>query len=334
MPRSIMFRSILVPLDGSPFAEQAVPLAAGLAQRMGSKLRLALVHQSPAVAHHGAAAATHTSVELATRKSEHAYLHGFADRLRMGGAEVASAVTLSGPTGPSLLTYVKELGIDLVVMATHGRGGLQRAWLGSVADHMIRGLEVPVLLVRPAEKGAPVAPEQGKGQILVPLDGSPLAEEVLEPAAELAKAMDAELTLLQVVQPVLLGEGAMPPLSSAYDEELTELAREQAQDYVRSVAGRLRERGLRAGGVAVIGWNAANAILSAARPEQIALMAVATHGRGGLRRLALGSVADKLVRGADVPVLVYRPTKVSQSKARRASRRSADARAMVTKKSR
>ncbi|HEY8259329.1 MAG TPA: universal stress protein [Gemmatimonadales bacterium] len=324
MPRSTIFQSILVPLDGSPLAEQAVPLAAGLARRAGSKLRLALVHQRLAAAHNDAAAAT--SLELAARKSEHAYLHGFADTLRAGGTEVASVVTLSGLTGPSLAAHVQDLGIDLVVMATHGRGGLQRAWLGSVADYLVRSLDVPVLLVRPGEKGAPGLAEPGKGQILVPLDGSPLAEQVLEPATELAKTLDAEMVLLQVVQPVLMGEGMMPTAPSAYDQELTELSREVAQDYVRDVAERLREQGLRASGVAVIGWSVAGSILSAARPGQAAVVALATHGRAGLRRLALGSVADKLVRGADVPVLVYRPSKVTQSKPKPSSPRSSDRR--------
>jgi nucleotide-binding universal stress UspA family protein len=331
MSRSTVFHSILVPLDGSPFAEQALPLAAALARHAGSKLRLTLVHQLPPVIP-GAASGTYVSLELATRKSEHDYLHGFAEKLRENGTEVAAAVTLSGFTGPALQAYVKEMGVDLVVMSTHGRGGIQRAWLGSVADHMIRNVEVPVLLVRPVEQAAPVSPAQGKGQILVPLDGSPLAEEVLEPAAALAKALNAELTLLQVVQPVMLG-GPMLPVPSAYDEELTKLSRDQAEDYVRSVAERLRGRGLRASGVAVIGWSAASTILSAARPAQTSLLAVATHGRGGLRRIVLGSVADKLVRGADVPVLVYRPSKIGQSKPQPLRRRSIAARKM-TKESR
>ena len=85
------------------------------------------------------------------------------------------------------------------------------------------------------------------------------------------------------------------------------MCRTQAQDYLDDVAERMRGQGLRATGVAVVGWSAVDSILDVARPERVALVALATHGRGGLRRLALGSVADKLVRGADVPVLVYRP---------------------------
>jgi nucleotide-binding universal stress UspA family protein len=113
--------------------------------------------------------------------------------------------------------------------------------------------------------------------------------------------------LLQVVRPVLPSPDLTLPVPSAYDEELTAMCRTQAQDYLDDVVERMRAQGLRATGVAVVGWNTVDSILDVARPERVALVVLATHGRGGLRRFALGSVADKLVRGADVPVLVYRP---------------------------
>ncbi len=321
MPRDPSpFRSILVPLDGSPLAEQAVPLAASIAQRGGGKLRLILVHELPPAPVDPAAARLFISIELATRKSERGYLRGIQATLREGGTPLSSAVTLTGKAGPELARYVLELGIDLVVMATHGRGGIRRAWLGSVADHLIRTIEVPMLLVRPRE-GEP-APDRppGVGQILVPLDGSPLAEEALDAATALARIWDAEVTLLQVVQPVLLSADPALPLPSADDEHLTASARQQAQDYLDDLVEQMHGQGLRATGVAVVGWNAADTILDVARPERVAVVALATHGRGGLRRLLLGSVADKLVRGADVPVLVYRPTGRRKTKKRSASR--------------
>jgi nucleotide-binding universal stress UspA family protein len=314
------FRSILVPLDGSPLAEQALPLAAYIAQQAGSKLRLVLVHQLPSAPVDPLAAKLFASIELATRKSERGYLRDIQAKLREGGTRLSSAVTLTGKAGPELARYVRELGIDLVVMATHGRGGIRRAWLGSVADHLIRTLEVPVLLVRPQE-GKP-APDRslGAGQILVPLDGSPLAEQALDSAAALARIWDAEVTLLQVVRPVLLAADPALPLPSAYDEDLTASCRQQAQDYLDDIVQRMRGQGLRATGVAVVAWNAADAILDVARPERVSIVALATHGRGGLRRLVLGSVADKLVRGADVPLLVYRPAGRRKPKRRSTSR--------------
>lgn len=320
MPRDPSpFRSILVPLDGSPLAEQALGLASHIAQRAGSKLRLVLAHQLQSAPLDPLAAKLFTSIDLATRKSERAYLRGIQAKLREGGIRLSSAVTLSGNAGLELEQYVRESDIDLVVMATHGRGGIRRAWLGSVADHLIRTLEVPVLLVRPRE-GEPAQDRQGVGEILVPLDGSPLAEEALDPAMALARIWDAAVTLVQVVQPVLPVADPALPRASAYDEGLTASCREQAQDYLDDLVEQMHEQGLRATGVAVVAWNAAAAILDVARPERVAVVALATHGRGGLRRLILGSVADKLVRGADVPVLVYHPTGRRKAKKRSANR--------------
>ena len=320
------FLSILVPLDGSPLAEQALALASNIAQRAGSKLRLVLAHQLPSAPLDPLAAKLFTSIERATRKSERAYLRGIQAKLRQGGTRLSSAVTLTGKAGLELAQHVRELGIDLVVMATHGRGGIQRAWLGSVADHLIRTLEVPVLLVRPREGEAARDRPPGVGQILVPLDGSPLAEEALDAAVVLARIWDAEITLLQVVRPVLLSVDPALLLSSAYDEGITGSWRQQAQDYLDDVVEQMHGQGLRATGVAVVGWNAADAILNVARPERVAVVALATHGRGGLRRLILGSVADKLVRGADVPVLVCRPTGRRKAKKRSANQAQAHGR--------
>jgi nucleotide-binding universal stress UspA family protein len=307
MAHTASFRTILVPLDGSLLAEQALPLARRIAERAGSKLRLALVHQIPLPPLDGSGAKLFTSIELASRKAERSYLRALQARLRDQGVRLASAVSLTGAVGPALAQYVQDLGIDLVVMATHGRGGIRRAWLGSIADYMVRHLQVPILLVRPSEQGAAPEPTRGADQILVPLDGSPLAEEALEPAAELARAWGAELTLLQVVYPVVFMSDEMLGFTAPYDEDLTARLRTQAEDHIRGQAERLRGQGLRATGVAVIGWSAADSILQAARPDRVAAIAIATHGRGGIQRLALGSVADKLVRAAEVPVLVHRP---------------------------
>jgi nucleotide-binding universal stress UspA family protein len=323
---SVPFKSILVPLDGSPLAEQALPLAARIARFAGGKLRLALVHQLPPAPLDPIAAKMFTSIELASRKSERAYLRGRQAKLREEGFKLSSAVTLTGAVGPTLAQYVRELSVELVVMATHGRGGVRRAWLGSVADYLIRHLEVPVVLVRPAEEGAaPARPAEG-GQILVPLDGSALAEEALQPAAALARAWNAELALLQVVTPVLTVTDPALPLPSAYDAELTTACRDAAQDYLDDIVERLRGEGLRASGTAVVGWKTVDTILEVARPERVALIAIATHGRGGLRRLALGSVADKLVRAADIPVLVHRPSGNRKAKPRAGTARGARAR--------
>jgi nucleotide-binding universal stress UspA family protein len=315
---SAMFRSILVPVDGSPLAETALPLASGLAHAAGANLRLALVHAVPPPPPDPAAVSAFASVEIAGRQSERRYLQALESRLHEAGTRVASVTTLTGPVGIALAEYVRDWGIDLVVMATHGRGGVRRAWLGSVADYLIRHLETPVLLVRPHD-GAGAEPVAARG-ILVPLDGSPLAEAVLCPAAALARIRGTELTLLRVVPPMLEVADMALPLTALPEPGLTELCQHEAQDYLDALVAELRIEGIAASGTAVVGYSVVDAIQEMARTGRFGLIALATHGRGGLRRLALGSVADKLVRSADVPVLVHRPTGlggVPQPRARR-----------------
>lgn len=298
------FRSILVPLDGSALAEQALPIAVAIAERARSKIKLVLVHPPLLLMEPGPA---YTKLELAMQKADREYLRSLVGRLRERLGRALSSAVLEGPVAPTLARYVRELGTDLLVMTTHGRGGLQRAWLGSVADQLIRTSEVPILIIRPREG---VGPESFMGltEVLVPLDGSPLAEAVLEPAAALARLWDSEISLVQVVRPVVLTSDPPLPFPIGYSDQVTAIRRESAQDYIRDVAERLRESGVKASGVAVIGGGTADTLLDLARPERVSLLAVATHGRGGLRRLVLGSVADKLVRAAEVPVLVVRPT--------------------------
>lgn len=306
------FRSILVPLDGSLLAEQALPIALAIAERARSKVKLVLVHQQLLLTEPGPA---YTKVELAMQKADREYLRSVAARLRERLGRALSTAVLQGPIARTLARYTRELGTDLVVMTTHGRGGIRRAWLGSVADQLIRTSEVPILMVRASEASAP-KPSAGLAEILVPLDGSPLAEAVLEPAAALARLWDAEMSLVQVVRPVVLTSDPPLPFPTGYSDQVTTMRRETARDYIRDVSERLRESGVKASGVAVIGAGIADTLLDLARPERVSLVAVASHGRGGLRRLALGSVADKLVRGAEVPVLVVRP---SGRRARRSS---------------
>ena len=292
-----------MPLDGSLVAEQAIPFALAIAERARSKVKLVLVHH-PILMEPGPA---YTKVELAMQKANREYLRSVAARLRERLGRALSSAVLQGPIAQTLAKYIRELSTDLVVMTTHGRGGLRRAWLGSVTDQLIRMSEVPILVVRPREGNAAESAVD-LAEILVPLDGSPLAEAALEPAAALARLWDGEMSLVQVVRPVVLTSDPPLPFPTGYADQATGMRRESAQDYIRDVAERLRESGVKASGVAVLGDGIADTLLNLARPERVGLMAMATHGRGSLRRLALGSVADKLVRAAEVPVLVIRPS--------------------------
>jgi nucleotide-binding universal stress UspA family protein len=291
------FHSILVPVDGSTLAEAAIPYALAVAERAHSRVQFVFVYQDRF---------TLEPVELAWK-----YLLRLTAEARERLGDSVSYALLHGPVASALVKQARKIGADLVIMTTHGRGGLERAWLGSVTDQLIRRIGIPVLVVQPREDGSTL--EFEPTEILVPLDGSPLAETALQPAASLARLWDAELALVQIVCPLpSTGEPEMAAAQES-DRELTAMARESAEEYVRHAAGRVRSSGVKASGMALMGTDgAAPQLRQLARPGQVSLIAIATHGRGGIRRLILGSVTDKLVRTADVPLLVVPPVAVTR----------------------
>jgi nucleotide-binding universal stress UspA family protein len=301
----LRIRSLLLPLDGSPFAEQAIPWAAAIARKARARLRLALVHQAPQPAPSDRESRrTYTRIELALRKSQRDYLRAAAARIKGEGGLQTATATLEGAPAPAIGSYIREVGVDLVVMTTHGRGGVERAWLGSVADQLVRSLEIPVLLVRPTADAVPAPRAE---EILVPLDGSPRAEAALPPAMAMAELFGSRLTLLQGVEPVGRMGDLPTPFAGELDEELTRSRRAEAEDYLKDVAERVVAAGITARASSVLSSNPVEAIQAGSRAPSVGMIALATHGRGGLRRMVLGSVADKLVRSGDLPVLVTRP---------------------------
>ncbi len=309
------YRSILVPLDGSRLSEQALPLAVAIAERARAKLRLVLVHRTPTVSLSTKQRRLYASLGLAARKPEMAYLKALTDQIKRQSASLAVLFrTLEGAVASALRHYIRDSRSDLVVMTSRGQAGLRRLWFGSVADAMIRGSNVPVLLVRPEQDPSRQALLQNLGKILVPLDGSALAERILGPAKQLASLAGAELMLVEVIQPLAatLESQSVPP--SKFDAELTTLKRKAATDYLSRLAEECRKAGVKATYSAPLGTHAADTILRLAESPKVGLIAIATHGRTGVRRLAIGSVADKVVRAAPRPALVYRPPKRTGSK--------------------
>jgi nucleotide-binding universal stress UspA family protein len=303
------FRSVLVPLDGSPLAEQAIPLALEVARVARSKVRLVLVHQILPPPFYEETAQLYVSIDLAMRKTERDYLRGLVAQLRERSGLQISSVMLEGSTEQALVEYVQDIRADLVVMTTHGRSGVRGAWLGSVADHLIRRLDVPVIVTRAREGTGSFSAPPNIREILVPLDGSPLAEAALAPAMALAGLFDAELVLVQVVPPSSAGTLLPVTFAAGYDAEIVALQRKKAQEYLAGLSELLQERGSRVKTTVAVGHNVGETLINLAHPERIDLVAIATHGRGGVRRLMLGSVADKLIRAAGPPVLVVRPGK-------------------------
>lgn len=302
--------SVMVPLDGSDFAREALPAAEHLARRDGARLRLVTVHPGLPPGPGGTVPEELARADRERRASREESLEELAAELRDRGLD-ADAEVLSGPVVEHLARRAGEAA-DLVVMATHGRGPLSRLWLGSVADGMVRRCPVPVLLVRPRgdeDDGEGEAPGAGGFRhVLVPLDGSRLARRAIGPASRLAERPDGVLTLVRVVVPVTLSGLGPADVPSGVDVSATEAAEEQAEERLEATARELRERlGLEVRSRVVRDPRPAEAVLRATSEEGADATALATHGRGGLRRVLLGSVADKVVRGARTPVLVVRP---------------------------
>jgi nucleotide-binding universal stress UspA family protein len=307
-----MYRSILVPLDGSPSAEFAVPVAQGIARRTNGGVHLVHVHVPLTVtagALHSATVPFYRDWEAEAKGQEEAYLDSLRRRLPEWGAVTVDHELAEGSVVDTLVRCAEEAHSELIVMTTHGRGPLARAWLGSVADGLARRSSLPVLLLRPTADPEPMG-EHLFRNVLITLDGSPLAEQILGYALTLGGLVGARYTLARVVSPALpTGYAPMPEamLTEAnYGPELQLLVQE-AEAYLGMVASRLREEGQKVETQVVVETQAALGILEFAREKAVDLIAMATHGRSGISRLLLGSVADKVLRGTTAPVLLYRP---------------------------
>jgi nucleotide-binding universal stress UspA family protein len=297
-----MYRSILVPLDGSPFSEHALPVAAQIARLAGAPLQLVRV-----VTNDHAADAVFGATGQYPWQEGREYLHRAADLLERRAGLWPSFRLLGGPVVDTLCEHATEQGPDLVVMTTHGRGPLSRLWLGSVADELVRRLPMPLLLVRPHGEapdwaGAPLK------NLLIALDGSPWSEAVLGPAVELGRLTGASFTLLGAVSPPPVAAFDLPVYGAGLiDESALEGVKGVMHAYLEGAARPLREQGLAVVTRVVPEGRPATAILAEAEAQGCDLIALATHGRHGLSRLFLGSVADKVVRGASTSVLLCRP---------------------------
>lgn len=302
-----MIDTLIVPLDGSEFGESVLPTAIGVASATGADVTLLHVHVAHLPDHLLANTQYHfEGVDLEEydrhdREDENRYLGGLADRVERKLGRRARTVLLEGSVTDAIVEHLRSDGTGLVVMATHGRTGLSRAWLGSVADGLVRHAPWPVLLVRPSEPmGKPLTEID---RVLVPLDGSACAEGVLAPVAALAEGTGAELELIQVLQPSgVLGIRELPVSLASLKE-----SKRRAAAYLDEVAERLRGRDIECTTAVSEHSRPARGILEEARKNDPALVAMATHGYGGVSRAVLGSVADKVLRGIDRPLLVVGP---------------------------
>lgn len=308
-----MFRSILVPVDGSTLGEHALPWALGIARRAGASVQLVHVHR-PLEATYAEMQIFDDTLDSQMRDQEQAYLDNLVSTMKAASPVSVTAVKIDGDVASSLRAHAAKTGADLIVMTTHARGPMGRFWLGSVTDELLRESSIPMLLIHPHDKPANFSREPAFRHVLIPLSGEPMAEQIFSPATALAKLMQAELTLVRVVRPVVpvdlpAGPATFGAMASSMMERVEGLhtqLKKEAYDYLEKVAAPLRSDGFQVEVRVAIEEQPGVAILAQAK-EPIDLIALETHGRRGLSRLFLGSVADKVVRGAHVPVLVHRP---------------------------
>jgi len=310
-----VFHGILVPLDGSPLAEAILPDVLELAAQQGAEvvlLRVALAHAWPGV--------ELTEAQVHAVEEAERYLADVERRLADRGIRVSCAVRY-GRAAEEILDHARTSGIDLIAMSTHGRSGIGRVLLGSVAERVLPEAPVPVFLRRAAgpapawtrgeaqEARPPVrthwAASAGQpiGHILCPVDFSRTSTAAMAQAGMLAQRFGADLTVLHVVYDpldVTCLHIPHPPQEQLRDE----LIREAERTLQAQVSRRLRS--LPRAKTAVALGSPFREIIRYAQEHQVDLIVMGTQGLSGLNHLIMGSTAERVVRMAPCPVLTIR----------------------------
>jgi nucleotide-binding universal stress UspA family protein len=304
-----MLRSILVPLDGSPLAERALPIALDIARRSGGAVHLVRAHVPLAIV--GATAeGVFTQDMLAAddslRERAKNYVIDVAARLsKEWGVKVDGRVEDGAPSG--LITQVaEEVEAGLIVMTTHGAGGFAPGWLGSVADAVIRHSHRPVLALpeNDAHAGQAFTPKR----IMLPLDGSARADGIIPAARDLAVLFGAEIDVVRMVAPYVPGDVVSTLTADRPDPYGVDAETAAAKTAIDGVVAGLKEHGVKGRAIVRVEVSPVRALMDHIKETDPDCIALATQGRG-ISRIFVGSVADKLIRAAQRPVLVLRPMK-------------------------
>jgi nucleotide-binding universal stress UspA family protein len=300
-----MTSQILVPLDGSPLAETVLPHAMVLARATGSSLMLLRVLAPPLLIEPMLGAVPPPTIAYAAWEAEnaaaHTYLAATAERLDAPDLPVHTTFCQGDPASVIVAWAAQDPPHRRIAMATHGRSGLGRWVFGSVAEKVLHAASVPLLLVRAQEDRPSRIPAHPYQTILVPLDGSALAEHALVAALPLARSSQATLWLL-AVEPTLDAAGVTELSWSAADQTAIHA---RLEDYLAQVARRVQAADVPVR-THVLAGEPAPEILRMADQVEADLVVMSTHGRGGLQRFWLGSVALKVVQAARHPVLLVR----------------------------
>lgn len=300
-----MFTKLLIPLDGSKTAETVLPYAHFLAANLKTPIELlSAVDVAEIASHIPADRARHlnTLVDEGMRHSQ-AYLKSVADMFP--GVSIKCTVE----NGRAEDVIVERAAVDkntLITMATHGRSGLNRWLLGSIAEKVLRGAGNPLLLIRAREE-APIRDQARINSVAVPLDGSELAESVLPTVIELAKRLNLEIVLFRAYNIPYYSYSGADAYAINLDELLAE-AKQEVSEYLDKKATEIKKAGIEKVSYVVREGFTADEIISFTKTTPATLIAMCTHGRSGVKRWVLGSITETVARHSDDPVLVVRGT--------------------------
>ncbi len=306
-----MFTRILVPLDGSELAEQVLPYVRILGKGLQARVELLRVFEpvSPSLADpaHGLYL---DRIIASVRTQMQDYVENVAASLRKDGLTVSTIVHEGNPAA-SIVQEAETIPDTLVAISTHGRSGITRWVMGSTTDKVLHATSHPLLIVRVRDRPV-VGPGVKLNSVLVPLDGSTIAEQALPYAVALATALGLNVILLRVTlsaedYPLPASDFAGYPLSRI--EGLIEMADAEAREYLETVCEKLREQGVDSVEGRVVHGHPGGTIIDMTRQIQDCLVAMTTHGVSGLDRWIRGSVANRVVRHSVDPVLVIRAMK-------------------------
>jgi nucleotide-binding universal stress UspA family protein len=293
-----------VPLDGSPEGEAVLPFVRQLASTTEAEVLL-LCAVTPIATWDAAASAINWEAEEASAGE---YIE--TKRLEVAARDLTvRGLVVFGEAAQVVLRVAKDEATDLIAMTTHGRSGLARWVLGSVAEKVLHSVETPLLLVRPREERSSATPARIE-KLLVPLDASELARSALPVAVELAQTLGASIVLFHTVTPPAL---VYPGFKAAWmDPRFVEEMVESARTSLTSIASEIKSRGIPTGFLVSTG-SAVDSIIEAAEAGSADMVVMSTHGRSGVGRLVLGSIADAVVRRSCTPVMLVRPTQYEAS---------------------
>jgi len=312
-----VYQRMLVLLDGSELAEVVLPFAKELAARLNLEVILLQVY--------GPMGRDFVPVHRA-------YIERAADKIKRQVKDIQNALDIppderkvkvraelaDGYYAEEILRFAEEKAVDLILMASHGRSGIRRWRMGSVADKVLRASKVPVLFIRAGVEDAVPYDEWPSKTILVPLDGSETAESALPHAESLARQRATEpvtVNFIRACDPPIAPSYYSPELSGVplnwgeFMEQEMALSKQSAAEYLDKIAKQFEDNGIKTQSAVLVG-KAADEIIDYASKNPFSIIVMTTHGRSGLSRLVFGSVTESVLQAVSNPILL---TKTGQA---------------------